>query len=144
MSMDKLSQQLTNELPPVPTTAVSIETEKRSASTYISFALIFFGAMIAVVNMINLLYLQIFVILPTIPEWMGYQIYNYLILDAFLIGGIIFMFSGATIIYFEKSWPWGGAMALFGAFMTVAIFAIFLGALGAFINFCSRPEPKRT
>ena len=75
---------------------------------------------------------------------MGYQIYNYLILDAFLVGGIIFMFSGAAVIYYEKFWPWGGAIALFGAFMTISIFAIFLGVLGAFINLCSRPEPKGT
>ncbi len=100
--------------------------------------------MVAVVNVVNALYLQFFVLLPSIPDWMGFQIYNYLILDAFLVGGIIFMFAGATIIYYEKSWPTGGVLALFGAFMTISLFAILLGALGAFINLCTRPEPKRT
>lgn len=123
---------------------MSIDSETRATSTYLSFGLIFFGALVATVNIVNIIYLQIFVLLPSLPEWMGYQIYNFLILDAFLVIGIIFMFSGAAIIYFEKSWPYGGVIALFGVFMTLTIFAIFLGGLGAFINLCSRPEPKRT
>ncbi|MHA2427845.1 MAG: hypothetical protein ACXADB_07465 [Candidatus Hermodarchaeia archaeon] len=144
MSIEQTSWHLTNELPAVPTTAVSIDSESRSTSTYLSFALIFFGALVATVNVVNIIYLQIFVLLPSLPEWMGYQIYNFLILDAFLVLGIIFMFSGAAIIYFEKSWPYGGVISLFGVFMTLTIFAIFLGGIGAFINLCSRPEPKRT
>ena len=100
--------------------------------------------MFATVNVVTTIYYQIFVLLPSLPVWMGYQIYNYLILDAFLVLGIILMFSGAAIIYFEKSWPYGGVITIFGVFMTLTIFAIFLGGLGAFINLCSRPKPKRT
>jgi hypothetical protein len=133
-----------NELPAVPTTAVSIETSTRSPSTYLSFALVIFGAMVASVNIANAIYLQIFVLIPSIPSWMGFQIWNYFILDAFLVIGTIMMYAGAAIIYFEKAWPYGGIIVLWGAFMTIQIFSIFLGGLGAFISLCSRPEPKRT
>jgi hypothetical protein len=131
------------ELPSVPTTAVSLEAKSRSASSYIAFGLVFFGALIATVNIIYSIYLQLFVFLPSLPAWMGFQIYNYLILDILVVIGVLLMYGGAVIIYFEKSWPYGGIIALFGAFMSITLFAIFLGALGAFINLCSRPEPKR-
>ncbi len=144
MLIKKQSRYIINELPAVPTTAISIDSKTRSLSTYVSFALIFFGAMAATVNIISSLYLQFFVILPSIPAWMGFQIYNYIILDAFLFLGMIFMYSGAVIIYYEKSWPYGGIIALFGAFLTTTLLSIFIGVLGALINLCSRPEPKRT
>ncbi|MFX1565921.1 MAG: hypothetical protein ACFFCH_08020 [Promethearchaeota archaeon] len=130
------------ELPSVPTTAISLEAKSRSISSYIAFGLIFFAALIATTNIIYSIYLQLFVFLPSIPTWMGFQIYNYLILDALLVIGVLLMYGGAVIIYFEKSWPYGGIIALFGAFMSLTLLALFLGALGAFINLCSRPEPK--
>lgn len=123
---------------------MSIESQTRSPVTYISFGLVFFGALIATVSIINGIYLQLYVLLPALPEWMRFQVYNYFIFDALLIVGVLLMYGGAAVIYFEKSWPYGGVLALFGAFMTISVFSIFLGALGAFIHLCSRPEPKRT
>jgi hypothetical protein len=133
-----------NELPTVPTTAVSIDSETRSTATYISFALTMFGALIATLNIANALYLQLFVLIPSIPAWMAFQIWNYFILDAILVIGVILMYGGAILIYFEKGWPYGGVIALWGAFMTIQFLSIILGGLGAFITLCSRPEPKRT
>ncbi|MFX1319351.1 MAG: hypothetical protein ACFE9D_12285 [Promethearchaeota archaeon] len=144
MSPIKRGNSIPNELPPVPTTAVSIDSPSRSTSTYISFGLLFFGALLATVNIGNAIYLQLSVLIPSLPPWMGFQIWNYIILDAILVVGLVFMYIGAVVVYFEKGWPYGGVIALLGAFMTIQLFSIILGGLGAFIAFCSRPEPKRT
>lgn len=144
MSRIKKGNPFSNELPSVPTTAVSLDSTSRSTSIYLSFALIIFGALLATVNIGNAIYLQLTVFIPSIPPWMGFQIWNYIILDAILVFGLIMMYSGSVMIYFEKGWPYGGVVALWGAFMTIQFISIILGGLGAFITFCSRPEPKRT
>lgn len=144
MSTIKRGTPLSNELPPVPTTAISIDSPSRSPSTYLSFGLILFGALLATVNIGNAIYLQLSVLIPSIPPWMSFQIWNYIILDAILVVGLLLMYIGSVLVYFEKGWPSGGIIALWGAFMTIQWISIILGGLGAFITLCSRPEPKRT
>ncbi len=116
------------ELPSVPTTAISLEGKSRSTSSYIAFGLVFFGALVATMNIIYSVYLQLFVFLPSIPPWMGFQIYNYLILDVILVIGVLLMYGGAAIIYYEKSRPNGGVIELYGAIMSITLLDIYLRA----------------
>ncbi|MFX1576060.1 MAG: hypothetical protein ACFFCF_02700 [Promethearchaeota archaeon] len=98
----------------------------------------------ATINIVNAIYLQLFILLPNLPEWMRFQIWNYLILDTFQVIGIVLMISSAVIVYYEKYWPYGGIIGIWGALSTIQFLSLLLGGLGAFINLCSRPEPKRT
>ncbi len=116
----------------------------RSLLILIAVFLTILGGIIATVVFGLRLSYQLLVIFPSLPPWMSYQIFNYFILDWFTFLGGILMFISAAIIYFEKWWPLGGVMALFGALVTVSIFSVVLGVIGGFVNLCSRPKPKRT
>jgi len=124
-----------------PTPSNENQVKPRSSGTYVAFAMVLLGALVSTVVFGLSLWFQVTVRFPTlIGTSLEYQITQYLLMDALTLLGAILLYFSSLLIYLQRSWPFNAIIAIIGAFITVAIISVVLGAIGGIIALFNRPR----